>query len=289
MTVTNSTFSGNTEDGISAGDNLTVSGSTFSGSFVGIDAGTMVFTNSTSSGNQTGLSIGNSTFTFATIANNTVTGIIADGTTVTIGNTILSDNNGHNLEVTFINSLGHNISSDNSGASGLTKSGDLNDTNPMIGPLASNGGPTEAFTVDRQPGHRRREQHKRAGHGSARRAASDRRRRCRGFRDRGHIARLDVLGQPRARRAAHHIHRRRHAQRGNRHTHGAVTFTIDGVPQTPGNLMVVNGVAEATLMTSSLTVGEHTIGASYGGGTGFSSSPAMSLMQTIEGASRPRP
>src|SRR5262249_6298209 len=38
-------------------------------------------------------------------------------------------------------SLGHNISNDGSG--NLTAAGDLPNTNPLLGPLANNGGPTQ--------------------------------------------------------------------------------------------------------------------------------------------------
>jgi hypothetical protein len=61
---------------------------------------------------------------------------------------------------------------------------------------------------------------------------------------------------------------------------GTVTFTIDGQPQ-PVALTVVNGVDEASLTTSSLSAGNHTIGARYNGGSGFLSSPAAPQTETV--------
>jgi len=53
---------------------------------------------------------------------------------------------------------------------------------------------------------------------------------------------------------------------------GTVTFIIDGKPQSPVDLAVVNGKAQATLFTSTLTQGQHTITASYSGNAPFASS-----------------
>ncbi len=53
---------------------------------------------------------------------------------------------------------------------------------------------------------------------------------------------------------------------------GDVTFTIDGQPQTPVALTVVDGVDEATFSTSTLSVGPHTISVAYAGNGGFASS-----------------
>jgi len=67
------------------------------------------------------------------------------GGTIQYRNTIVSGN----TPVQFANnggtmtSLGRNISSDGSG--GLTAPGDLPNTNPLLGPLADNGGPTQTF------------------------------------------------------------------------------------------------------------------------------------------------
>ncbi len=63
---------------------------------------------------------------------------------------------------------------------------------------------------------------------------------------------------------------------------GNVTFTIDGQTQTPVALGVINGVDEATLTTTTLTLGSNTIGAAYSGNSAFSSSEVPNpLTQTI--------
>jgi uncharacterized repeat protein (TIGR01451 family) len=143
LMVTNSAFSNTGSNGISAGNNVTIIGSTISGSTDhGISCGSSLsITNSTISGNTNGISCGDVTLSFVTIANNEVLGISTG--TMTIGNTILSaPSGGMNYSGGTITSLGHNISSDHSCAAGFTKPGDLNNTNPKIGPLANNGGPT---------------------------------------------------------------------------------------------------------------------------------------------------
>ena len=64
---------------------------------------------------------------------------------------------------------------------------------------------------------------------------------------------------------------------------GSVTFTIDGRPQPPVALAVVNGVDQATFTTPALGLGPHTINAAYGGNTSFASSmPTNPLTLLIE-------
>ena len=63
-----------------------------------------------------------------------------------------------------------------------------------------------------------------------------------------------------------------------------MTFTIDGQAQAPVPLTVVGGVEEATITTSSLSAGSHTIGATYNGSPGFASSPANPLNESISPA-----
>ena len=63
---------------------------------------------------------------------------------------------------------------------------------------------------------------------------------------------------------------------------GTVTFTIDGTAQTPVPLEVLGNVDQASLPPiSSLTVGPHTIGATYSGDDNFATSTAPSLTQTV--------
>jgi Chlamydia polymorphic membrane protein (Chlamydia_PMP) repeat len=158
LTVTNSTFTGNSgnapfsvgsgggifNSGNSGSATLTVTNSTFSGNWAGVPgeygwgggiynygfegSATLTVTNSTFSGNSAGAAGG---------------GIYNSGGTVTIGGTILKTGaSGENLyNAGTIISSGYNLSNDN-GAGLLTAIGDQINTDPMLGPLQDNGGPT---------------------------------------------------------------------------------------------------------------------------------------------------
>jgi hypothetical protein len=97
-----------------------------------------------------------------TISNNTVTGSDQTGNqllsgqfsagrnTIQLRNTIISgDGSRPNLFAynggTFL-SQGHNLSSDD-GSGFLTRDGDLTDTDPLLGPLQDNGGPTQTMAL----------------------------------------------------------------------------------------------------------------------------------------------
>jgi len=145
VTIANSTISANgpgcgiNMGGVGGGETLTVSNSTISGNFApsgGSGAGIYTFganitvMNSTFSGNSALLSEG---------------GVISKhGGEMTIGDTVLDA--GASGETIFndggtVTSLGYNLASDNGGGV-LTGPGDQINTNPMIGPLEDNGGPT---------------------------------------------------------------------------------------------------------------------------------------------------
>jgi hypothetical protein len=176
LTIVNSTLSANTAGGISgAGGGIenqgtaTIVNSTFSGNTAskggGVDnaeaAATVTITNSTFSGNAA-TAYGGACFnggrmqiTNSTLSDNsafTAGGILVFGP-LQIGNTILNKgDSGATIdsfgEVTVI-SLGYNLSSDD--ASGyLTGPGDQINTDPALGPLQDNGGPT--FTYALLPG-----------------------------------------------------------------------------------------------------------------------------------------
>lgn len=66
--------------------------------------------------------------------------VYAFGGTVQYRNTIVSANTPNQFGGGGLTSLGHNISSDGTG--NLLAPGDLTNTNPLLGPLADNGGPT---------------------------------------------------------------------------------------------------------------------------------------------------
>lgn len=174
MIINNSTIKNNTTTGtnFSAGGGgifnegtLTMTNSTVNnntshargGGIYNLDS-TLNITNSTISTN-TGLNgggifnrFGTVNFTNTTIANNIATdnggGIWNFGGTMNLKNSILSANNAATAAdncAGAIASQGYNVSSDASCALGGT--GDLNSTNPMIGPLANNGGPTKTHAL----------------------------------------------------------------------------------------------------------------------------------------------
>ena len=161
VTISNCTVSGNSAglgSGIFNGGALTILNSTFSGNMAGEGggtyndgAGTLAITNSTISGN-TAASAGGGSFNLGAmeIANSTFSNNAADlGTihnenTLEIRNTVLNagaaggkifDNSGS------IISHGYNLCSDDGGGF-LTGPGDQINTDPLLGPLQDNGGPT---------------------------------------------------------------------------------------------------------------------------------------------------
>jgi CSLREA domain-containing protein len=163
-TLTNVTVSGNSAigggGGINNRDTLTINGSTISGNNAtsgsggGIknDLGTASVTNSTISGNSaaSGGGVDNRatlTLTNVTIASNTASsggGIWAFGATVV--NTIIADN-GTGLDCFVTVALTSSYSLDSDGSCNLTGTGDLPPTNPNLGPLADNGGPTQTHAL----------------------------------------------------------------------------------------------------------------------------------------------
>ena len=69
---------------------------------------------------------------------------------------------------------------------------------------------------------------------------------------------------------------------GTRVPTGTVTFTIDGTAQTPVPLQMLGNIDHASLTPiSSLTIGQHTIGAIYSGDDNFATSTAQPLTQTV--------
>ncbi|HKP03643.1 MAG TPA: choice-of-anchor Q domain-containing protein [Chthoniobacterales bacterium] len=121
-------------------------------------------TNSTLSGNKTtwingtGGGIYNSAFvgqlldiancTFSGNSASSFAGGILNGGPLRIGNTIFNAGLGTNItnQGGTVTSRGYNLSSDN-GGSFLTAAGDQINTNPMLGPLQNNGGPTSTHEL----------------------------------------------------------------------------------------------------------------------------------------------
>jgi Dockerin type I domain len=162
LTIANTTLTGNTaglgaaifNNGTLTIVKATLSGNTAAqgGGIYNSGAGTLTMVNSTLSGNAA-TSAGGGIFNIGTleIANSTVTGNTAgDGggifntVAIAIGNSIL---NAGTTGGTIVNSggtvtsNGYNLSSDNGGGF-LTAIGDQINTDPMLGPLKHNGGPT---------------------------------------------------------------------------------------------------------------------------------------------------
>lgn len=64
--------------------------------------------------------------------------------TVTLQNSIVANNSGGNCSAT-LTSKGYNLSGDNT--CNFNNIGDLNNTDPMLGPLQNNGGPTQTMAL----------------------------------------------------------------------------------------------------------------------------------------------
>src|SRR3989338_5074012 len=174
LTLTDTTVSDNVLSGFNASGGgggifssgtLSLTRSTVSGnSTIGRGGGiynldlTATITNSTISGNTAlnGGGIfnrdGTVSITHATITGNTASdnggGIWNFGGTMTLANTIVSGNTAATLSgdcAGSITSLGHNLASDASCA--FAGAGDLNSTDPLLGPLQNNGGETETHAL----------------------------------------------------------------------------------------------------------------------------------------------
>jgi len=168
LMITDSTISGNeaylSGGGIENGGTLTIDGSTVTrnrasgvhdgqpwGHGGGI-SGTVTFTNSTLSGNYASLNgggiDGGGAITNSTLSDNNGGGISVSAS-LEIGNTILNagarganiSNNG-----AMVTSHGYNVSSDDGGGF-LNGPGDQINTDPLLGPLQNNGGPTSTHAL----------------------------------------------------------------------------------------------------------------------------------------------
>lgn len=162
-TIGYSTLSGNSVGGIGAGGGinnggtLTVSHSTLSGDSAFLGGGInntniLRVDDSTFSGNSGALGAGvhngpNSPnpvpkviISNATLSGNSGVGIYNGIGTTTIQNSIVANNSRGNCSGSMT-SNGYNLSSD--GSCPFTNTGDLNHTDPLLGPLQNNGGPTQ--------------------------------------------------------------------------------------------------------------------------------------------------
>ena len=168
LVITNCIISGNTAGlggGMFNGGPLTIGSTTVSGNSAanggGIynsGGGMATITNSTVSGNSAGegggiFNIGVFAITNSTLSNNSASlaGGVFNNEVLQIGDTILNMGaSGANIsDFGTVTSLGYNLSSDNGGGV-LTGPGDQINTDPLLGPLQNNGGPT--FTHALLPG-----------------------------------------------------------------------------------------------------------------------------------------
>jgi predicted outer membrane repeat protein len=175
LTVTNSTFSGNSGGyggGIYNGGTLTVTNSTFRGNSARDNGGgiyntfgTVTVTNSTFSDNSatfgSGIhSDGSVTITSSTFSGNSASisggGIYQEtrfGGTVTVRNTILAGNTGlSSPDVSGpVDSRGHNLIGNGTGGSGYIDTDMVgtaeNPIDPRLGPVQDNGGPTQTMAL----------------------------------------------------------------------------------------------------------------------------------------------
>lgn len=171
VTVINSTLSDNlagASGGGIHGNSLTIINSTFSGNtagFIGggINSNALTIINSTLSGNTARFGGGITTSGTVNITNSTISGNTADsnsdssgggiynaGGAVNAKNTIIAGNSASNQGPDFfgsVNSLGYNLIGNAADSSGFGATGDLLNQNPLLGPLANNGGPTQTHAL----------------------------------------------------------------------------------------------------------------------------------------------
>ena len=165
LTISDSTISDNSADQVGGGlYNLgpaAISGSTFSGNHAGSEGGgvanfggVVTMTNVTFSGNTAG-SAGGGIYNGATGSQMTLLNATLAGDSAPAAQEISHDNTGpFHLKNTIIagktegencagtlSSDGYNLASD--ATCGITHGGDKENTDPMLGPLAENGGPTQ--------------------------------------------------------------------------------------------------------------------------------------------------
>lgn len=153
LTVINSTLANN-----SAQDNYTATG----GGIANVNRGKATVINSTLAGNSATASggIGNDSFSTLTVINSTLAGNSAqtDGggigrgvfgyTPPSLGNTVVTNNTaptGAQCSEPVLDN-GHNLDSGTTCGFDVNK-GSLNNTDPLLGPLADNGGPTLTMTL----------------------------------------------------------------------------------------------------------------------------------------------
>jgi hypothetical protein len=88
---------------------------------------------------------GAATVSYSTIADNTDGIDNLGGGTITLGGTIVADNSGGNCTGTVSETTGYNL--DSGTTCGFSAGTDINSTEPQLGALANNGGPTQTQAI----------------------------------------------------------------------------------------------------------------------------------------------
>jgi CSLREA domain-containing protein len=159
VTISNSTFVANTaaygnalmNEVQNSGriGNVSVTHCTFSGNVGSGNAGAGIYNSGANSG-TVNLAVSHCTFTgnAADLGSSLYNFAFSGTATATLRNSIFATNGGANLFNAggSMSSLGYNVSSDIGGGA-LTATGDKTNTDPLLAPLASNGGPTQTHAL----------------------------------------------------------------------------------------------------------------------------------------------
>ncbi|MCE5267526.1 MAG: Ig-like domain-containing protein [Planctomycetaceae bacterium] len=149
MTIESSTFSGNHR----------LSGTNGAGGAINNNGGgQLTLNNCTLTGNVSGSGGGIMNYETLHVYSSTIVGNVADrggglyssGSTQTFENTVISNNSGPSGGPDVYGaatSLGHNLIGDTTGSNGFGAVGDLLNVDPMLGPLADNGGATQTCAL----------------------------------------------------------------------------------------------------------------------------------------------
>ncbi len=149
LTVEDSTFSNNHAATQSAGGAINSNqarGSIVNSTFSGNTAGVAGAVNLSGGPNALTLSLINNTFTANQATRALAGGIVTTVAQLTLSNNIIAGNVGGDCTLSSTSIVtDHNLDSDNT--CHLTGPGDLPGTNPLLGPLADNGGPTDTHAL----------------------------------------------------------------------------------------------------------------------------------------------
>ena len=261
----------------------------------------LTITNSTISGNQTtdpagdggGIDVeGDVTLLNTTIANNTAAiggGVSLNGGTLTTRNALLGGNTGSNCAglVSIIVTQGGNLSSDATCASGFDAGSDRNSANPMLGPLANNGGPTRTHAL--LPGSAA------IDNAVAGAPATDQRGVVRPIGPAADIGSFEAAAVALTPTTTTVSSSQNPSTAGQPVTFTATVAGAGGPPA--GTVTFFDGVTSlgtvplsfgsAQLTTSALTVGSHSITAQYNGNATFAGSTSAPLVQVVSAAGAP--